>query len=300
LRADCGSDCDQQIGEYASSAGRALRAKDYQLFDGEDFYTIFFLTLAESSRLQRRCLYIAMYTDRAKIRGRLIVHVRGLMAIMNHLESSIGITSISHKLRFYAPQFLVYTAASCSHAEVLEAASFYRRELGEIMNNTSIQTSFAHQAGFLLPAFVAICCGLLRIYLEFEVNAGSESIRDLVMSEIKEYWGYWEKIGGLRALNCCTRDWLDLELSHMWFLSSKVISCIHTGNRNNEEGFMWALSLFTSAMQFYQNLWGAYGSPPAILLMFIFSMIGIGATIVPPAHEIECNIVPRGCMLTVV
>ena len=287
---------EMQRGEYATRAGRALVLKDASSFDAEEFFTIFFLTLSEYCRCWTYCYeLLPASADRSEVREPIGVHVKGLMAVMRHLNSGRKVTpdSASRELWLYAPQFLVHFGSIGESSVVLEVASFYRRELSEVLNERkcSIEESFAQQAGFRLGALANIIDGIVRIFLEQFRGGGRNALQNLAIYEMKEYGYYLDKV--IMALPYPSlEDWVCFELCHASLSSFKILSQINPesppGRGNNEAGnFIWANTLMTSVFRFHGKIAQMSLKMPRFCERRLCCAVGIAALILPAIDEVK-------------
>jgi len=285
---------EMQREEYAARAGRALIQKAAESFDAEEFFTIFFLTLSEYCRCwaySQECL-----SGRSELRERLRVHVNGLMAVMEHLKSGQRVPPdpASRELWLYAPQFLVHVGSIGDPSVVLEVASFYRRELSQVLNERkcSIEGSFADQAGFRLGALANIVDGIVRIFLEQFREGGSHAVQNLAISEMNEYGYYLDQV--TRAIRYPSlEDWACFQLCHVFFSSFKILSHISAElpNRGNKMfgNFTRANTLVTSVFRCHGKIAQMNRTIPRFYEKKLCCGVGIAALIIPAGDEVNCN-----------
>jgi len=284
-----------------------LVQKDHSSFGAEEFYTILFLTVSEDYRCWLRYRYFPrLHFNDVEALGRVRVHVKGMIAVLNHLKTGTRVAArpISEEVLLVGQEILIFAATRGNPIEVLEVASLYRREWYNNMQQEGerfVEAIFGRGSTLFL-GFINLLTGLLRIILEQVCrDDGNKDIYDAAIAEIKEYWCYWEKLKSIA--NSPSLDWACVEEYKIWFLCSMVLYSIKMETTirvsNESADFIWADALVVSAIRHHDRALEQFsGNERSYFQSRICSRIAIAALILPPAGNVARNISFKALLTT--
>jgi hypothetical protein len=299
----CSTSCSRyegQFAEYSIRAHRALIQKDRSSFDSEEFYTSFFLTLAEHVRLLGYSRIDRPSAETAIARVQFAVYVNGTSAIVDHLMSrpEAARSVKSGDVWVYAQDILAYVGSFANPVNVVKAASFYKRHLPEVKNDHDISgTSSSFQGSsatfFRFVTISNMIAGLTRTMLRgFLLDPdGRRSLQDGAIRELKDYWVYAETLGIGSPIALDHIKWCDLQISRAAYFASKLLVHLATDSSKctpNSEDYSCAQALVKLTRNIHTLLsqhghmteWDHHGA---------FTAVSIAALIIPPEDHIECE-----------
>ena len=303
---------EQRLDDYSARVCQALRRKDHTAFQAEEFFLIFFLAIAESFRF---CCYQKTnrpISDLSRARRDLSVHIRGSLAIINHLANKSDVEKYG-EIWLYAQDLLMLWGVYANPVEVVDLASFYRQRLSKLETcyTTSIDTAMRSQIVMATTATAAafgnFLISLSKILLEEFTGRQLEPLRTVVTTEIKEYLdfsvrgsSFWKEVTSFHANR-------DRHYEVLQLVASKVILYVvkePSYSRSYLEGFLWAKELLSVAQSLHdESLFRIYKDlerqatdqirDERAAIMYV----GVAALVVPPTDYFQ-RIRPQKLPLT--